>query len=278
MGKRKNDKTLENVYYSVDQIGSLGGLENFKLGLEKKQRKFKTSTIAKWLQSQDAYTLHKPVTKKFKRRATIVSGLNDQFQCDLIDMKKFKKQNTDHQYILTVIDVFSKYGWAYGLKSKDGGEVANKLKKVLEDRRCRSIQTDKGKEFYNSNVKKLLAEKGITHFSSENDDIKAACVERFNRTIQSKLYRWFTKSRSVQWIVVLPKIIFAYNRTTHRSINEAPANVSHENEEDVWQKLYSHTLPRHRNQSLVSMNMFELVNTSMYLVKVMKLIGQLKYF
>ncbi len=240
MRKKKNEKLLENIYFSANQIGSLGGLEHLKQGIKKKKRKYKTSTIVKWLQGQDAYTLHKPVTKKFKRRTTIVSGLNDQFQCDLIDMKKFKIQNTNHQYILSAIDVFSKYGWALALKSKDGKEVAQKLSKVLKERKCRSIQTDKGKEFYNSSVRKLLAEHEITHFSSENDDIKAACVERFNRTIQSKLHRWFTKSRTFKWINILPKIVFTYNHTTHRSTHEAPANVTHENEEDVWQKLYAH--------------------------------------
>lgn len=240
MGKKKNEKTLERAYYSAEQSGSLGGVAALKQGLQKKKKNFKTSTVKKWLQSQDTYSLHKPVIKKFKRRATIVSGLNDQFQCDLIDIKKFKEHNNNSQYILTVIDVFSKYGWARALKSKEGTEVAKHLKAILTERKCRAMQSDKGKEFYNSNVEKLFKAKGITHFSTENDDIKAACVERFNRTIQNKLHRWFTKSRTFQWIDVLPKLITSYNRTIHRSTNEAPSNVTHKNEEDVWQRLYSH--------------------------------------
>lgn len=240
MGGKKNKRSLERSYYAAEQSGSLGGVTGLKYALQRKKKKFKNATINKWLQSQDTYTLHKPVFRKFKRRSTIVSGLNDQFQADLIDIKKIKKHNSNFQYILTVIDVFSKFGWARALKSKEGTEVAKNLKDIFEERKCRAIQTDKGREFYNSNVKQLLKGKGITHFSTENDDIKAACVERFNRTIQSKLHRWFTKSKSLQWVKVLPKLITSYNQTVHRSTNESPANVTHKNEEDVWQRLYSH--------------------------------------
>ena len=240
MGKKKNEKSMKKSYYSLEQSGSLGGVAALKKGLKKKNKKFKTSTITKWLQSQDTYSLHKPVIKKFKRRATVVSGLNDQFQCDLIDIKRYKDHNQSFQYILTVIDVFSKYGWARALKSKEGAEVAKHLKVILTERKCRAMQSDKGKEFYNVNVERLLKSKGITHFSTENDDIKAACVERFNRTIQNKLHRWFTKSRTFQWFDALPKIIDSYNHTVHSATNEEPANVTHKNEEDVWQTLYSH--------------------------------------
>ena len=249
MGKKKNERTLEKSYFSPEQSGSLGGVAALKHGLEKRKKKFKTSTIKKWLESQDTYSLHKPVVRKFKRRATIVSGLNDQFQCDLIDIKKFKKYNKKFQYILTVIDVFSKYGWARALKSKEGIEVAKHLKTILTERKCRAMQSDKGREFYNVNVKKLFEAKGIKHFSTENDDIKAACVERFNRTIQNKLHRWFTKSKTFQWIDVLPKIITSYNNTVHRATNVTPANITHNNEEDVWQRLYSHlTAPSQKSK------------------------------
>lgn len=239
MKRKKKEKTLGDTYFAPKEIGSLGGVSKFKFALKKKNKTYKTSTIKNWLQGQEAYTLHKPVIRKFKRRATIVSGLNDQFQCDLIDMKKFKSQNSGHQYILTVIDVFSKYGWGRALKSKEGKEVAKNLKAILEERKCRALQSDKGKEFYNLHVRKLLDTKDITHFSSENDDIKASCVERFNRTIQTRLYRWFTKSRTYRWMDVLPKLIVSYNQTIHSSTDEAPKNVTHENEEDIWQRLYS---------------------------------------
>ena len=236
---QSRDLFLEKAYYTANKPGSFGGINRFKSLLKSKKKKYTAATVSKWLQSQDAYTLHKPVTKKFRRRVTIVSGIDDQFQGDLIDMNKFKKQNDGYSFILTVIDLFSKFAWAKPLKSKHGQEVARELSKILKKRSCRIFQTDKGKEFYNVHVQNILTEEGINHFSTENDDIKAACVERFNRTIQTRLYRWFTKTDSVRWIDAIEDIVSSYNQTVHSSTSVAPIDVTQENEEDIWLQLYS---------------------------------------
>lgn len=191
-----------------------------------------------WLQSQDTYTLHKPVTKRFRRRKTIVGGINDQFQADLIDMQKYKDSNKGNSFILTVIDVFSKYAWASAIKSKQGHAVAKQLREILMQRTCLALQTDKGKEFYNQEVKNLLNQLGVTHFSTENEDIKASIVERFNKTLRNKIARWFTKTNEFEYISILPDLIYAYNNSIHRSIGMSPAKVTNENAEDVWWKMY----------------------------------------
>ena len=57
------------------------------------------------------------------------------------------------KYLLTVIDIFSKYGWMIPLKSKKktGEEVASALKKIFKERKPDKLWVDKGKEFYNKN-------------------------------------------------------------------------------------------------------------------------------
>ena len=111
-------------------------------------------------------------------------------------MQKLKSDNDGYSFILTVIDVFSKLAWTCGVKNETASNMAAALTKLLAGKKYHYLQTDKGKEFYNARVKSVLDENNIKHFSTENDDIKASIVERFNRTIQSKLYRWFTKSKS----------------------------------------------------------------------------------
>lgn len=41
---------------------------------------------------------------------------------DLIDIQHYANDNDDYKYIVTVIDVFSKYGWMKVLKHKSGTE------------------------------------------------------------------------------------------------------------------------------------------------------------
>ena len=240
---------LGNSYYNSKKPYSYGG--KYKLqDFAKKKKKISTLKTAEWLQTQDPYTLHKSVRKRFPRRSTIVNGGGEQLQADLIDMQKFKKENNGCSFILTVIDVFSKFAWTYGIKNKTGTNVAAALQKVLAGKKIRSLQTDKGKEFYNASVKSTLEKYSINHFSTENDDMKASIVERFNRTIQSRLYRWFTKSKSHRWIDILDNLTESYNNSYHRSIRMKPIDVNQTNSEDVWLNLYGNLQHDHAPSNL----------------------------
>ena len=58
--------------------------------------------------------------------------------------------------------------------------------------------------------------------------------------MQSRLYRWFTKTNATRWINIIDDIVYSYNNSPHSSTLIAPVNVTSKNEEDVWQTLYSH--------------------------------------
>lgn len=201
-------------------------------------KKVKVKDFNEWKRTQDAYTLHAPIRYKFKRRKTYASKINDLWQIDLIDVSNIKKFNNDHKFILTSIDVLSKQAQAIALKNKSGLQVKEAIKKLLKHKAPDKIQNDKGKEFYNKHVKELLQERNILTYSTENDDIKAAIVERFNRTLKNKMYKYFTKYNTLHYLDVLPKLIESYNHTYHRSIGMAPVEANEENEAEIWSRLY----------------------------------------
>ena len=58
---------------------------------------------------------------------------------DLIDIQALSKDNKIIKYLLTVIDVFSKFVWIIPIKQKSGKEIAEALSKLW---------VDKGGEFY----------------------------------------------------------------------------------------------------------------------------------
>ena len=62
--------------------------------------------------------------------------------------RKLIAANRRTRYLLTIIDVFSKYAWVVALKSKRGTVVRNAFQHVLEtqpERRPIHLQTDQGK-------------------------------------------------------------------------------------------------------------------------------------
>jgi len=234
---------LSHLYFSPSLPSSLGGVKRLTKRL-KTRDKVKASNALRWLQGQDVYTLHKPIRNKFTRRQTIVSGIGEQLQADLIDVQKLKTQNNGMSYLLTAIDIFSKRAWVIAIKSKSGENVSKALEKIFSESKFRVVQTDKGKEFLNRHVQKLFSEINVEHFTTQNESIKASIVERFNRTFQTTMHRWFTYSGSNRYFEVLDDLVDGYNNRYHRSIGMAPNEVTFENQEEVWLKLHPPTLKK----------------------------------
>ena len=245
-GNKKHYKTIQSVYFNVKNPASFGGKKKLK---NKLGHKVSDSTVSKWLSSTDTYTLHKPLKKNFPRRKYIVSGINSLWQCDLTDLPQLTKFNNGHRFILLKIDCFTKKASAEPLKSKSAKEVTKAFKIILmrEGENPNYLQTDRGKEFLNSEFQALLKDEKIMHYVSHNQEIKASLVERLQRTIKSKLFRYFTHSNSYKYLDVLPDIITSYNNSVHSSLGVRPTDVTHENQELIWQRLYNPDLPDQSN-------------------------------
>lgn len=221
---------MERVYYDPSKSGSFGGVRPLT--------RHSSGDAKKWLTSQDAYTLHKPVRRKFPRRKTFSKGIDDLYQADLADMQSLSRYNDGYRFILTCIDVFSKRAFAIPLKDKRGPSIADAFEKIFTERTPVFLQTDRGTEFLNSQVQNIFRKYDIKHYWSLNDDIKAACVERFNRTIKTRLFRYLTHRHTNRWIDVLASLIESYNISFHRTIGMAPNEVTAENTQQVADRMY----------------------------------------
>ena len=146
---------LSKIYYDTKDSGSYGGITRLlQRAHELGHKDINTEDVRNFLQDQFAYTLHKPARRHFARNPTYVSGIDAQWQADLADMQQLVKENDGYRYILTVIDIFSKYAWAQPVKDKGGKTIAEAMQKVFETdhRKPLKLQTDKGKEFFNKEM------------------------------------------------------------------------------------------------------------------------------
>lgn len=227
-------KKLNQHYYDPNVSGAYGGVS----GLQR-STKLNKAKVKEWLSHQDTYTLHKPVRRRFKRRLIITGGIDHQFQADLIDMQSLKKYNDDYSYLVTCLDVFSKFAWAIPIKNKTGKSLVWAVSQIFAKRKPISFQTDKGSEFVNKTFLKFLRDNNVHFFTTENEDIKAAIVERFNRTLKEKMWRYFTKTNKLRYVEVLESLIQNYNNSFHRSIKMAPTQVNVNNQTQVWNTLYN---------------------------------------
>ena len=138
------------------------------------------------------YTLHKSARVRFHRRKTYSKGPGDVFHIDLKDLVNISAHNDGYRYLLTSIDVFTKRTWAVPTKTKTGREVSRAFEKILTDGyKPNMVQSDRYGVF-KFHLQSMLKRHDIKFYTSENEDIKAAVVERFNRTLKTKMYRYFT--------------------------------------------------------------------------------------
>jgi len=188
--------------------------------------------------------LHRPARRHFPRRNTVVKGINDLFQADLIEVRPHSRLNKGYHYILTVINCFTKVADALPLKNKSAQTVANAMAKIIQRSRhkMKHLQTDDGKEYFNKVFANLMTKLNINHYSTKSEK-KAAIIERFNRTLKGAIYKMFSQRGSYVWHDMLPTLIHEYNNKYHRTIGMKPVSVNKRNEKMVLSRIKMNTTP-----------------------------------
>ena len=107
---------------------------------------------------QIADELHKPISRNFPKRSVISNGIDEIWAAYLVEMQKFTKWNDKVKYLLTVIDVFSKYGWIKPLKDKKTESVSKAFGEIFKTskRKPKMIWSDKGSEFISNHFKEIF--------------------------------------------------------------------------------------------------------------------------
>ena len=152
-----------------------------------------------------------------------------------VDMQSFAKDNDGFKYVLAVLDTFSKYGFIVPLKDKTRKSTADGFAKILASsgRKAGKIWVDKGREFYNKDDKKL-----VELYSTENEE-KSCVVERWNRTVRDRMFKYFSANSTRKYIDILDAHVDQYNSKVHPSIKMTPGETSlKKNKPKVWRNLH----------------------------------------
>jgi hypothetical protein len=226
-----DDARLRDVYYEPAKPGSFGSIKALSQASGVSLARTKL-----WLSKQMTYTLHKASRKRYVTRPYRTNKIDGQWQADLVEMIEFQHVNDGYRYLLTVIDLFSRYAWARALKSKSAQDVTLAFRSIISQnrRKPKKLQTDNGREFENAAFQLMLTHNNIRFFTISSA-YKAAVVERFNRTLKGKMWKYFTHTGSHRWVDVLPRLMQSYNASTHRSIGMPPSQVNNQNEMELWE-------------------------------------------
>ena len=201
-----------------------------------------SGNFRKFLMEKESLSRHKRRIFKFKRRKIKVNGPFTLIQADTIFYRNYSRQNNGFKYILAVVDCFSRKNWCRPMKTTTADEAARNLEDIIQSMAYTPSQfaSDQGNEFNSKHpaiFNTLIDKYGMLMFTLKGPH-KASIVERFIRTLKSRIERYFTEHNTVKWIDVLPKISEGLNNTYHRSIGMTPNQVNFENRDQVFENLY----------------------------------------
>jgi transposase InsO family protein len=80
------------------------------------------------------------------------------------------------------------------------------LKSLFQNRKPITIQSDKGTEFANATVQQYLKRQGVKFHKTYNPEIRGAIIVRFNRTLKTKMYKYFIKNNTYRYLDVVNKL------------------------------------------------------------------------
>ena len=243
---KKIDAVLHSLFYDVSKPSAYTGRANVYRAARRLLPSITKNDVDRWFEGQLTYTLHRPTRVHFTRNKTIVKYIDEQWQADLCDMQSKAKYNDGKTFILTCIDCFSKYAWAESLENKTADEIIKALERILASgRKPKRFQSDSGSEFKNKKVQSFLRKHNIQFFTTDSEQ-KASIVERFNRTLKTRMFKHFTNVNNYRYVDVLQALVDGYNATYHRSIKMQPRHVRHIHQSIIRQRLYGTTGKEHR--------------------------------
>ena len=185
------------------------------------------------------HSLHRPKRIKFPRRRIITHFPGQIIQSNLIDMQKYSTKNSGFNFILVVIDCFSKFLWCVPIKNKNAKKTSLGLRTIFSQMKypVQTIIFDQGLEYVNIMVNNLLKERGIHSYPIMTKN-KASSAERVNQTLKQAIWKLFTEHKNEKWVSYLDDLVNNYNHTYHSMIKMAPVHVTWHNRKKVFKILF----------------------------------------
>ena len=202
--------------------------------------------------------LNKPTINKFPRQKVIVNHINEIHSTDLVDMTQYSKINKGYKYIFTNIDVFSKYAYAYPLKSKKTQDIKPCFEKIFKNNKPKYIWSDKEPAFLSKEMQQFFKDNNVKIYHT-NSHLKAVVIERFNRSLRELMMKEFVKNNNTVWYDILPRLIKIYNNRYHSTIKMKPTEVNKSNEKYIKENIYTYNktskIPKFKINDLVRISL-----------------------
>ena len=109
---------LKSIYTDLRHLGSFSFSYTLFRATEQKTPNILFKDVESWLETQPVYTKYRRVKVKYPQHKVLFRGLRYQYQADFVDYSALKRDNYSYTFLLTIMDIFSRFALAIPIKSK----------------------------------------------------------------------------------------------------------------------------------------------------------------
>ena len=225
----EREKTLASVFYhprtgfgSVEQTLKQARIRD--VGITRQH-------VRDFIAKQEIRQRRKPL----KVKSFVADFPRQEFQVDLLDMG----ESAVPRYGFTAVDIFSKKGACFPIRSKLASETAEALRKTFDELGYpSSVMCDEGGEFQGEFAAECKKE-AVDIIRSRTG---GRFVERFIRTLKLPIFER-RKALGGNWTQYVQDVVDNYNDSVHASIHEKPSFVAeHEYVFPVLERAHEHMM------------------------------------
>lgn len=208
----------DNLYPSLNKFWNI---------LQRKHIDISYSVVNSFIDQQ-------PITQIFRVRKHKSGHITafapfQRIQIDIAVMDKFGKSNEGYKYILFLIDVFTRKGYAIPMKTKNIQDTSEALESFCENNFVPEVvNCDNDSSFIGREFQKVINKYHILMIPNNVGNHKQlGIVDRFIETMKNHIYKYFKYHNTVKWIDILPKILRYYNATPHSALDGIKPESAH---------------------------------------------------
>jgi hypothetical protein len=225
-------KIIEKFY----EDSNFAGLEKLYTIISQRHKNITKSEIKDYLNSLEEEQIFKPQPVVRPKQGKIVAlAPNETWQMDLLDVSKYASQNRNYNFILLVIDVFTRKAYAKGLKKKDNLEVSSAFLNILnqaEGKTPQTITTDNESAFLSHDFETIL---DIDHIlldpNVKGDNNALGIIDFFCRRLRLVISKTSVRTgNKYNWIDSLEKFVSNYNNSPNTALEDITPNEAEQPE------------------------------------------------
>ena len=217
-----------------------------------------------WKKDRKDYKRYKKITTDVKPQQILMSGFNltstNKLRANTkkeiaFMMKKTKKtakkkpqkEPKEYSYLLTIIDVFSKYAWVFPLQTHSGVETAIILHELFTQKtpyqpspyKPKLLLSDIGSELKNPHTNFVCKHNGVFQIYALPQR-PLGIIERFNQTFKREMKKAIYEGRMTKYnfVEMIHRLTAEYNSTTHNTTQYKPAVAHFSTDPQVARHIY----------------------------------------